>query len=245
MSADFSTEDLFDAIDRSASELLDHHRIDEPPVDAITLAQEAFNLVVRFAEDADDEPAAGRFGPRPRRRNPREVVLRMDQSDEGRNAVCARACGKELLPAILTRLGVAPGTENRSAQNQLLGLIAPRILLPTKWFARDARKAGFDLWAIKDRYPTAAYEMIAWRILDVADDPVVVSIIDDGVVAARRGNMAAPGKVLTAAEQECLDRLADEGEPLTVRREDWTARGWPIPTGPFNRIILRAVPDEI
>src|SRR5688500_17234042 len=112
--SDFTAEDLFDAVDRLVVDLLARHGVDEPPVDAVVLAQEAFDLTVREADDEAEE-RTGRFGPRAPRMRWREIVLRPDQSDEARHAVCARACAKELLPAILTKLGVAPGTENKSA----------------------------------------------------------------------------------------------------------------------------------
>ncbi|HVK07467.1 MAG TPA: hypothetical protein VM597_01690 [Gemmataceae bacterium] len=243
--SDFTAEDLFDAVDRLVGELLTHHGFEEPPVDAVALAQEAFDLTVREADEEDD-PRQGRFGPRPPRRRGREVVFRPDQSEESRQAVCARACAKELIPAVLTRLGVAPGTENKSAQTSLVGLIAPRLLLPTRWFGRDARKSGYDLFAIKDRYPTAGYEMIALRMLEL-DEPCVVAVVDDGIVATRRGNRAPATKTLTPAEELCLERIGRNGdrEPQTARRDGWTVHGWPVPSGPFNRIILRAVPEDV
>ncbi|MCZ2344303.1 MAG: hypothetical protein LC104_21295 [Bacteroidales bacterium] len=243
--SDFSAEDLFDAIDRGVQPLLERGGMTEPPVDAILLVQEQFDYRITFAEDQDEEPPPGRFGPRPRRQNAREIVLRIEQSDAGQNAVCARACARELLPEILRRLGVVPGTETRSGQNQLLGLIVPRLLLPTRWFSRDARKAGFDLMRLKEHYPTASYEMIAARMLDIAEDPLIIAVIDDGIVASRRGNLAAAGKKLTAAEQLCLEQIREQGEPQTTRQAGWTVQGWPIPDGPFSRIILRAVPDEV
>ncbi len=242
---DFTAEDLFDAVDRLVAEVLAHHGPGEPPVDAVTLAQEAFDLTVREADDEDEGFRPGRFGPRPpRRAGWKEIVLHPDQSEEARQAACARACARELIPSVLAKLGVAPGTENKSAQSSLIGLIAPRLLLPTRWFERDARKAGYDLFELKGRYPTAGYEMLGLRTLDL-DEPCVVAVVDDGVVAARRGNRAQAGKKLTPAEQACLDLIGEHREPQTARRDGWTARGWPVPTGPFRRIILRAVPDEI
>lgn len=242
---DFTAEDLFDAADRVVAEVLALHGVPEPPVDAIVLAQEAFNLQVSEAEPDEDAVDAGRFGPRPRRfRNKREIVLRPEMSEEARQAACARACAKELIPPILAKLGVVVGSENRSATNQLVGLVTPRLLLPTKWFGKDARKAGYDLLELKDRYPTAGYELIALRLLDL-DDPCVVAVVDDGVVSTRRANRFPVTKKLTAAEQKCVDRLNQFSEPQKVRADEWTATGWPIPSGPFNRIILRAVPDEI
>lgn len=242
--SDFTAEDLFDAIDRAVNELLARHGFEEPPVHALHLAQEAFDLTVREADDEDDHPTPGRFGPRAPRLRRREIVLRPDQSEESRHAVCARACAKEMLPGILTRLGVTPGTENRSAQASLVGLVLPRLLLPTRWFGKDARRAGYDLWELKDRYTTAGYELLALRTLDL-DEPCVVAVVDDGEVSTRRGNRAPAGKTLTPAERKCLELIGAHGEPQTARRDGWTAKGWPVPNGPFNRIILRAVPDEL
>ena len=102
--SDFTAEDLFDAVDRLVADLLARHGITEPPVDAIVLAQDEFDLTVREADDEDD-PRSGRFGPQPPRFNRRrEVVFRPDHSDLARHALCARACAREMIPAILTRL---------------------------------------------------------------------------------------------------------------------------------------------
>jgi predicted transcriptional regulator len=242
--SDFTADELFDAVDRRVTRLLTQHGVDEPPVDAVTLAQDAFQLTVREAEPEDDQPQQGRFGPRPPRRRSREITLRPDQSEESRQALCARACARELVPDVLSALGIAPGTENKSAMNSLLGVITPRLLLPTRWFERDARRAGYDLFEIKERYSTAGYELIAARLLDF-EEPCVIAVVDDGVVSSRRGNRAPATKKLTDAEQKCLALVGEEGEPRTVRRDGWTVRGWPIPNGPFNRIILRAVPDDV
>ncbi|MGL6096911.1 MAG: hypothetical protein ACRC7O_14080 [Fimbriiglobus sp.] len=243
--SDFTSDDLFDATDRAVAKLLDLYGITDPPVDAVALAQEAFHLAVREADPEDDDDAGqGRFGPRPPKFRRREIVFQPGQSDESRNILCARACARELAGSILAKLGVAPGTENKGAATQLAGVIAPRLLLPSKWFERDARRAGFDLWDVKEKYPTAGYELIALRFLDF-DDPCVIAVVDDGTVGTRRANRFPATKKLTPAEQTCLERVGEAGVPQTVRKSDWSARGWPIPNGPFNRIILRAVPDEL
>lgn len=239
---DFSQDDLLEAIDRAVRTLLAGEGITQPPVDAITLAQDAFGLTV-VEEEPDDEPVPGRFGPRPPRRRSREVVLRPDQSPEAQQAVCARACAKELVPGVLAKLGVTPGTENRSAANQLAGLIAPRLLLPTPWFERDARRAGFDVLELKERYRTVGYELILLRTLDV-DEPAVVAVVDDGVASTRRSNRQAVGRALLPAEVLCCERVRAEREPQRVRRDGWTAQGWPT-GGPFDRILLRSVPDDV
>src|SRR2546430_225301 len=124
---DFSAEDLFDAVDRLVADALRRHGTAGPPVDAVRLAQDAFDLTVREAED-EDEVRVGRFGPRP----------------------------------------------------------------------------------------------------------------------PRRGNRTPETKKLTAAEQAALAKLGRYEEPRqTVRTDGWTATAWPVPGGPFNRIIVRSVPDDL
>ncbi len=242
---EFTAEDLFEATDRVVVNLLTRHGITEPPVDAMSLAKEEFHLLVRFAEEEDEPGTRGRFGDRPRPR-PRknEIVLRPEAPDEVHQTVCARACARLLVPVILEKLGVLPGTENRGAEKSLVGLVSPRLILPTRWFERDARRANSDVAVLQQRYRTATYEVIAWRLLDL-EEACVVSVVDQGEVTARKGNRAPAGRQLQAEEQKCLDRIRDSGEAQTVRGEGWTARGWPVPTGPFDRILLRAVPNEI
>ena len=87
-------------------------------------------------------------------------------------------------------------------------------------------------------------ETIAHRLLDL-DDPCVIAIVDDGVVSSRRGNSAAVSKKLTAAEQKCLTRIMEQDLPDAQRLEGWTVQGWPVPGRPFQRVILRAVPDDV
>jgi len=242
--SDFTPEELFDAVDRIVLDLLSKQGIEEPPVDALMLVQKAFGYAVTIEEaEEDEEPRQYGDRPPPRRRG-RELVLKPELSAAGRNSMAARACAKELIPPVLSKLGIAPGTEQRGAATQLIGVIAPRLLLPTRWFARDLRKANNDLARLRERYPTVAYETLALRILD-QDEPCVIAIVDDGTVTTRRSNGTAVTKVLTEAERKCIEQVLEHREPRTVRFDDWTARGWAIPGGPFNRIILRSVPDEL
>lgn len=243
---EFTAEELFEAIDREVRDVLDRHNVLAPPVDAEQLAQEEFDLTVREQDPDDDQPEPGRFGPRaPRRPNFREVVVRPDMTDEARQATCAKACAKGLIPRVFARLKVPVDPSNRSAQSQLVGFIVPRLLLPTKWFGRDARKSGWDLFELKDVYPTAGYMLIALRMLDVCEEPCVVAVVDDGVVGLRRGNMQQASKKLTRAEELAAQQALSANKPAKVRRDGWTAWAWPASGGPYNRVILRSVPDEL
>lgn len=241
--SDFSADELFDAIDRQVLALLARHGVSAPPVDAVALAVRAFGYQVR-EEEEDDGPR--RYGDRPKPK-PRGRVLAFlpTHSETARNSLAARACAKEMIPDLLPALGIAAGTENKAAQGQLVGLIAPRLVLPTRWYAAAVRKANADLVRLHDEtFPTVAYEWLALRLLDL-DEPCAIAVVDDGSVSTRRSNFAQLTKKLTEAEQACVEKVQATEEPQVVRRDGWTARGWPIPSGPFNRIILRSVPDDL
>ncbi len=241
--SELSADELFDAIDRLVMALLTRHGISAPPVDAVALAVRAYGYVVR-EEEGDDEPR--RYGDRPKPK-PRGRVLAFlpTHSETAKNSLAARACARELIAELLPKMGIAAGTENKSAQTQLVGLIAPRLVLPTRWFAAAARKANADVVRLHDEtFPTVAYEWLSLRLLDL-DEPCCIAIVDDGSVSTRRGNFAQLTKKLTAAEQACVEKVQATEEPQAVRADGWAARGWPIPTGPFNRIVLRSVPDDL
>jgi predicted transcriptional regulator len=241
---DFSQDDLFDAIDAAVRDLLARAGDAGPAVDALEIAQSHFRIPVEMAEPDDEEPRRYGAAP-PRRPNPNAIVLKFEQSAETHQALAGRAVAKRLAPGIFTKLGIVPGTEVRGAEKQLIAAILPRLLLPTRRFAAEARQAGYDLFDLKAVFPTASVETIAWRMLDVDDEASVVAIVDDGNVIARRGNRFPTTKQLTEAEAEAVRLAAATKDPARVRRGDWTARAWPVSGIPFRRIVLRAVPDGI
>jgi predicted transcriptional regulator len=243
--SDFNQDELFETIDRAVQNLFKAHRVEQAPVDAVELVQAEYGYIVRELDPEEEAELTARGQPmKPAKRRSREIVFNSSHGVESRNILSARAIARELIPNILKRLGVSEGTENRSATTQLVGLITPRILLPTRWFEREAPRQGYDLWKLKEVFSSATYEMITARLLDL-EEPCIMVIVDDGEVAARKSNRTSAPKKLTDTEKKCLDKVGELGEPQTVRSESWTVRGWPIPTGPFNRIILRSVPEEL
>ncbi len=240
---DFSAEELFDAVDRAVVALLQRHGFTEPPVDALRLVQEAFGYSIQWEELDEDEPREYGDRPKPKPRG-RELIFKPGHSVTAQCSLAARACAKELVPGILSKLGIVPGTENKSAQGQLVGLIAPRLLLPSRWFDSACRKASGDVLKLREIFEPCAYEWIALRQLDF-EEPCLIAIVDDGTVTTRKSNFVAATKKLTVAEEICAAKVQETEEPQTVRRDDWTARGWPIPGGPFNRIILRSTADDV
>jgi predicted transcriptional regulator len=236
---DFSQEDLFDAIDRLVAGLLERAGVDAPPVDALRVAEDHLGIPVEYAEpeDEDDE--------RPfRRRQTSGIVLAPYMTEEQQQTAAAHAIARTLLPDLLRKLDVTPGTESKQAAAHFRTLIASRLLVPTRMFRSAQRECKADVPALKDVFRTASTEMVAMRLLDL-DQPCVMAIVDDGVVAVRRGNTAPATKKLTPAEQQCLDHVMRLDLPHRLRAEGWTVHGWPVPERPIRRVILRAVPDDI
>ena len=251
---EFTTEELFDTIDTQVRELLARHGNGEPPVDAVGLLQSAFGFQVNIEQDEDEpdamESATSRYvrlrggNTPPRRRNARELVLRETMSEGAKHHAAARAMAKEMIPGVLAKLGVTPGVEQKSATNQLVGLIAPRILLPKRAFEIAARKCNSDLGRLKETFATAGFEMIALKLLE-QDEICVIAIVDDGTVGLRRSNGTSCTKKLTPAEALCVEKVTESEEPASVRRDGWIARGWPIPGTAYRRIIVRSLPKDV
>ena len=236
---DFSQEEVFDAVDRLVAGLLERAGVTAPPVDALRLAEDHLGLPVAFADpddEADDRPA--RRGP------PGGIVLKPYMTDEQQHTVAAHGVARTLLPNLLQRLGVTPGTEGKQAAAHFRALIVPRLLVPTRMFRTAQRECKSDVPALHAAFRTATFETVALRLLDL-DQPCVMSVVDDGVVATRRGNTSAESKKLTPAEQQCLGRVMDLDLPERVRAGGWTVHGWPVPGRPIRRVVLRAVPDDI
>jgi hypothetical protein len=119
-----------------------------------------------------------------------------------------------------------------------------RILIPTRLLKAALRECKYDVPALQERFATVSMETVATRLLDL-EETCVITIVDDGSVASRRGNRVAVTRKLEPAEQECVDRITELELPHRSRKGEWTVWGWPVPNRPFRRIILRAVPDDV
>ncbi|HEX4609058.1 MAG TPA: hypothetical protein VH092_12700, partial [Urbifossiella sp.] len=202
--------------------------------------EDHLGIPVEIAEPEDDDPDAP-----PRRRRPAAgIVLTPDMTDEQRQAAAAQGIARVLLPDLLRKLDIVPGSESRQAATHLRGLLAARVLVPTRLFRSALRQHKYDVPALHGAFRTARMEAVALRLLDL-DSPCVIAVVDDGVVAVRRGNGPPADRKLTPAEQECYDRVVALELPERVRAGGWTADGWPVPGRRFRRVLLRAVPDEI
>lgn len=238
---DFSQEDVFDACDRLIAGLLERAGVTEPPVDALRIAEDHLGIPVEWVEPEEDE----RGRPRPAARRPASgIVLNSSMTAEQRQFAAATGIARTLVPDLLRKLDVEPGTESKQAAAHLRGLLVARLLVPTRLLRSALRQCKYDVPALKAVFATASFETVAHRLLDL-DGPCVIAIVDDGVVASRRGNAAPVTRKLSAAEQVCVDRVMEQDLPHQERAEGWTAQGWPVPNRPFRRVVLRAVPDDV
>ncbi|MBA4066866.1 MAG: hypothetical protein C0501_24795 [Isosphaera sp.] len=238
---DFSQDELLEVVERLVAGLLERAGVTAPPVDALRLAENHLGIPVEVVEPAEEDES-GRRRPRPRP-DTAGIVLSPNMTDEEEQKAAADGVARALVPDVLRKLGVAPGAENKAFAAHVRGLVVPRLLIPTRLLRAALRDCKYDVPALQGVFSTARTETVALRLLDL-DDPCVVSVVDDGVVATRRSNRFPVAKTLEPAEQACHDRVAELELPHRVRDGGWTAHGWFVPGRPFRRIILRAVRDD-
>jgi hypothetical protein len=239
---DFSQEELFDAVDRLVGGLLERAGVTRPPVNAPSIAEDHLGIPVDIAEPVEEDDR-GRPRPRPRPKGA-GIILSPDMTEEQQNKVAADGIARALLPDLLNKLGVLPGSDNKQLSTHIRTIVVSRLLVPTRLLRTALKECRYDLLSLKKKFSTAATETIALRLLDL-EEPSVVAIVDDGIVAIRRGNRSAAGKKLEAPEQKCLDQVMKLDAPQRVREGDWTVHGWPVPDRAIRRIILRSVPDDV
>jgi Zn-dependent peptidase ImmA (M78 family) len=231
---DLSREEVLAVVDRAVDELLAAAGVEQPPVDAIALAQRHLGMQVCLDRRQPQRGRAQRAG------GQRQIYLRPEPREERHQWTVAHEIGEHLKSDLLRRLGVEPGQTRAMAGESLANLFAHRLLVPAGWFADDAPAAGYDLLELKQRYRTASHEVIAWRFLDLPD-PCIVTVIDNDHVTRRRSNAWRVRRELSPAEQACQQYVTHYSRPRVVREDGWTVQGWPIHQADWKREILRGV----
>lgn len=228
MSEDLSREELAQCVDRAVAELLAEAGVEGPPVDAAALAQK--HLGLSLAE-----------GGRPRGR--KTGLPRPEPTEERQQWEAAVAIGQHLKPSLLRALGIDPEERPPLMGVSPANLFAERLLAPTHWFAADAAACGYDLAELKQRYRTAGCELLAWRLLDLAE-PCIITVVDNDAVYRRRSNAWRVKKELAPAEKQCQRYVSEHCRPQEVRAGGWTVQGWPVHQEGWRRQILRSVVDS-
>jgi hypothetical protein len=241
MFSDVTYEDLAGSLDGVAAEILSEAEAAEPPIDALAVAAA---LGVDVAID-DRQQGRARFvrlqGVRGRPPRP-TILLRSDPRAERRQWALAHEIGEHAAYRVFVRLGVDFREVTANEREAVANSMAGRLLLPTRWFANEAAACGWDLAALKVRYPTASHELIARRMLELPT-PVIITIFDQGQLHFRRGNMAARVPPLSAAEMFCWKTVHRRNRPHRASDGPTSIQGWPVHEVGWKREILRTEVD--
>src|SRR5262245_58802960 len=139
MREDLSREEVIDVVDSVIADLLRAAGIESPPVDAIALAQGHLKMIVCLDSRQEQRGRAQRAAGR------KQIFLRPEPTEERHQWTVAHEIGEHLKVALLQRLTVNPELTGAMAGESLANLFANRLLVPTSWYAHDARAAGWDL----------------------------------------------------------------------------------------------------
>jgi len=233
---DLPREELIQKVDRFVDDFLDAAGIQEPPVDAIDLAQRHLGMVVCLDRQ---QPQRGRAQ---RSAKGRLIYLRPEPTEERHQWTVAHEIGEHLKPSLLKHLGAEPGQTPPMAGESLANLLAYHLLVPHRWFADDAPHLDYNLLELKKRYKTASHEVIAWRLLDLPQ-PCIITIMDNDHVSRRRSNAWPICRELERVEKQCQEYVNKYSRPGQVSENGWTVQGWPVHQADWKREILRSVVD--
>src|SRR3954470_16850363 len=152
MLSDIPDDEFAAAIDASASEVLWEAGVNEPPVDAIAVA-EGLQLVVtrdctmpcrgRFVRLAErhENPSGGGQG---------TIVVGVAERPEREQWAVAHEIGESVAYRVFERLGVSFDESLATAREQVANRLANAILLPRRWFVADGRELDWDLLELKE-----------------------------------------------------------------------------------------------
>lgn len=230
-------EDVLAAVDRLVEEVLAEAGVTGPPVDAIALAQGHLGMVVCLDKRQPQRGRAQRGG------GQQQIFLRPEPTEERHQWTVAHEIGEHFKPALLEGLRVPPDETRAMTGESLANLFAHHLLVPTRWFAADARALDFDVPELKKRYQTSSHEVIALRLLDLPE-PCVITILDNDHIHRRRSNAWQVRRRLEPPERECQKHVHRHGRPHVVRRDGWTVQGWPVHQADWKREILRSVVED-
>jgi Zn-dependent peptidase ImmA (M78 family) len=221
------------ALDRTVEHLLDETDIAVPPVNALLVAQR-LDVTVALDRTLTVRGRHKRLSGNP------AIFLRPEERPERLQWAAAHELGEVFAWRVFEELEADPDPDSRE---QLANLIAPRLLIPSRWFHNDVLLTGGDLIALKSRYRTASHELIAWRFLDLPQ-PSIVTVFDHEHVSRRRGSRNAQVPGVQPIERRCWETVHRTAEPARLRQPGILVEGWPVHEPGWKREVLRTSPDE-
>jgi hypothetical protein len=231
---DIPREEMIAAIDRAVDDLLDQAGIEAPPVDAIALAQRHLKMVIVLDRRQQQRGRAQRAGGRP------QIFLRPEPTEERHQWTVAHEIGEHLRADLFKKLGLEPADGRQLTGESIISLFSSHLLVPTRWFVKDAQSFHFDLPELKKRYATSSHEVLALRFLDLPE-PCIITVMDNDHITRRKSNGPRIRKELTPVELKCQRYVHRNGRPRLVQEKGWTVQGWPVHQNDWKREILRSL----
>jgi Zn-dependent peptidase ImmA (M78 family) len=242
MLSEIPNDEFAAALDACAAEVLWEAGVNEPPVDALSVA-EGLQLVVtrdysmpnrgRFVRLAEHEENGGGG----------TIVVGHAERPEREQWAVAHEIGESIAYRVFERLGVAFDEALPTARELVANRLASALLLPRRWFAVDGREHDWDLLELKERYSTASHELIVRRMLEMRP-PIVITVCDKGRVHWRRSNVMPRPPELLREEKAVWQAVHQTGLPIyeTVDAETGleSVRCWPIHEPGWKREIIRS-----
>ncbi len=247
MLSEIPNEEFAAAIDACAAEVLWEAGVENPPVDAMVVA-DGLRLVVardytmpyrgRFVRLAECQGDGGGQG---------TIVVGVAERPEREQWAVAHEIGESIAYRVFERLGVAFDEALPTAREHVANRLANALLLPRRWFAADGRELDWDLLDLKERYNTASHELIARRMLEMRP-PVVITICDQGRVHWRRSNATPRPPELLREERTIWREVHQSGLPASDELDAETGlesvRCWPVHEPDWKREIIRSAIAE-
>lgn len=253
-------EQVRQALEGVAREILLAAGVEQPPVDAFFVAEQLGLIVAR------DQPASHGFT-QPRARFVRLGVAQLDRPadrDDGksfgratqgtilladdprrerRQWAVAHEIGESRAYRVFAELGIDPRDAPATAREGIANRLASSLLLPRDWFLRDGVRVDWDLFDLKAMYATASHELLARRLLEMPPT-VIVTLADQGRIVWRRSNRFHRTPPLTSAERAAWTAAHDGGQPAECDAAQLPdgiddVRVWPIHEPGWRREIIR------
>lgn len=223
------------ALDAAVLELLGAAGCSTPPVDALFLARQHFQLTVcqdrRLLTRGRAQQVLGGG----------HIYVRPEPRPERLHWTIAHEIAEHLGPRLWQACGLAVADVSPTLAEALANAFAQRLLAPTAWLQRAVQECGWDLLALKQRFYTASHEVFALRLLELPGSSGLITILDHGQVTRRRGRPWPAPRWLLPGELRCQLWIHERSQPCQVQVEGYDVWGWPVHESGWKREILRTV----
>ncbi len=241
MLAEIPAEQVRDAVEGVAREILAEAGVDAPPVDAFAVAQR-LGIVIAREFGAEVRARFVRLGGGTADGRP-AILVADDPRPERRQWAVAHEIGENQAYRVFAELGVDPVDAPAGAREAAANRLAGCLLLQRAWFLADGCALDWNLLELKARYATASHELIARRMLEMPP-PIIITLFDQGRQQWRRGNGGLRTPPLTPPESAARQAAYNFGrsarcDPAELPDGVEDVRAWPIHEPDWKREIIR------